>query len=435
MPRPTREQVLALAPDASSLKAGQAQASPAKWPSSGTDGEHAWGECKGSGAKPYQVSVDLADLQAACSCPSRKFPCKHGLGLMLLLADGAVAEGQAADWTVEWRDKRAQRAEKRAAPATPQDEEARAKAAAKRTASRESKVDGGVAALQQWLEDLVRTGFATLSGQSSSTFETTAARMVDAQAKGLADRVRTLGWLARSSGSDPDWSQAMLDTAGSTALLLRAWQRRDALDEATRAQVLTRLGYPAAEPQEVVRDTWTLLGHELREDDRITMQRQWLLGRQTQRLVTLLSFAGPGATLDAGFGDGDTSAELALHPGPLPSRAVVRERGEAVADLPPTLPPSWAQALATYRDDLAADPWIDRTVLGCAAVTLIPGGTWLARDEDGQALSLRDDGSSRRWRALAHTGGRTTGLAGEWDGRALRVLAVEDDRGRWQVLR
>lgn len=74
MPRPTREQVLALAPAASNLKAGQAQATPAKWPSTGTDGAHAWGECKGSGAKPYQVSVDLADLATACSCPSRKFP-------------------------------------------------------------------------------------------------------------------------------------------------------------------------------------------------------------------------------------------------------------------------------------------------------------------------------------------------------------------------
>lgn len=50
----------------------------------------------------------------------------------------------------------------------------------------------------------------------------------DAQAKRLADRVRTLGRLARSSGSNPDKSQAMLDTAGSTALLLRGWQRRNA---------------------------------------------------------------------------------------------------------------------------------------------------------------------------------------------------------------
>lgn len=60
------------------------------------------------------------------------------------------------------------------------------------------------------------------------------------------------------------------------------------------------------------------------------MQGQWLLGRRTGRLVTLLSFAGPGATLDAGLADGDTEAELALHPGPLPSRGVVRDRGDAV---------------------------------------------------------------------------------------------------------
>ena len=432
---PTREQVLALAPDPGSAKAGQSQALAATWPSSGTDGAHAWGECKGSGAKPYQVSVDLADLATACSCPSRKFPCKHGLGLMLLLADGAVPAGKPADWTVAWRDKRAQRTERKAAPPAPENEQARAKAAAKRAASRESKVDGGVAALQQWLEDLVRTGFATVSGSSGQAFDTTAARMVDAQAKGLADRVRTLGYLAWTSGSDPAWSQRMLDTAGSTALLLRAWQRRDALDEPTRAQVTTRLGFPAPEPSETVRDTWTLLGHEVREEERFTMQRQWLLGRETGRLVTLLSFAGAGATLDAGLADGDTVAELALHPGSLPARAVVRSTEQAVPAAAPELTATWQEAIATYRELLALDPWADLTVLGCARAALLPGDPWLVRDVDGQALPVRDDGTGRLWRALARSGGSPTAVAGEWDGRALRLLGVEDDRGRWTVLR
>jgi Arc/MetJ family transcription regulator len=85
--------------------------------------------------------------------PRRKFPCKHALGLLLLLADGAVPEGEPAEWTVQWRDKRAQRAERRATE--PVDKEARAKAAAKRAASRESKVDSGVEALQQWPGRLV----------------------------------------------------------------------------------------------------------------------------------------------------------------------------------------------------------------------------------------------------------------------------------------
>jgi hypothetical protein len=437
MSRPAREQVLALAPDASSLKAGTGQASLGKWPSTGTDGAHAWGECKGSGATPYQVSADLADLATSCTCPSRKFPCKHGLGLLLLLADGQVPDGEAAAWTVLWRDKRAGRAEKaerRDAPPDPETAEARAKASAKRAAARESKVDGGVAALQQWLEDLVRSGFATSSATSPQVFETTAARMVDAQAKGLADRVRTLGHLARTSGADPAWSQRMLDTAGSTALLLRAWQRRDELDEPTRAQAAVRLGFPTPEPTETVADTWTLLGHELRQDERITTVRQWLLGRSTGRLVTFLSFAGPGVTLDPGLPDGDTAATLAIHPGPLPSRVTMTERADPVPAALPALSESWTAALEGYRALLAEDPWADVTVLGCARASLLPGDPWLVRDEGGDALPLRPD-AGRLWRALARTGGRAGALAGEWDGRSLRVLGVEDELGRWSVLR
>ena len=432
---PTRDQVLALAPDPGSAKAGQSQAHAVKWPSSGTDGALAWGECKGSGAKPYQVSVDLSDLATSCSCPSRKFPCKHGLGLLLLVADGSVPQGAPADWTVVWREKRAQRTERKATAPAAENEQARAKAVAKRAAARESKVDGGVAALQQWLEDLVRTGFATLSGSSEHTFDTTAARMVDAQAKGLADRVRTLGHLARTSGSNAAWSHRMLDTAGSTALLLRAWQRRDDLDETTHVQVTTRLGFSAPEPTTTVNDTWTLLGHEVREEERFTMQRQWLLGRTTGRLVTLLSFAGAGASLDAGLADGDTVAQLALHPGSLPARAVVRHSEQAAPATPPHFAPTWQAALATYRELLAQDPWADLTVLGCARAALLPGDPWLARDDDGQALPVRDDGTGRLWRALARSGGCASAVAGEWDGRALRLLGVEDDRGRWTVLR
>lgn len=49
------------------------------------DGTWLLGQCQGSGKEPYQVSVDLADAEKPtfrCNCPSRKFPCKHGLGLV-----------------------------------------------------------------------------------------------------------------------------------------------------------------------------------------------------------------------------------------------------------------------------------------------------------------------------------------------------------------
>ena len=71
----TIDQVTALAPDASSAAAAKKLANPAAWRSLGRDAEALWGECQGTAL--YQVRVAVADLTAKCSCPSRKFPCKH----------------------------------------------------------------------------------------------------------------------------------------------------------------------------------------------------------------------------------------------------------------------------------------------------------------------------------------------------------------------
>ena len=80
------DQILALAPDASSAKAGQSLAGRRKWLALGRDDRAAWGECQGSAREPYRTQIDLAEPAFRCSCPSRKFPCKHSLGLFLLLA-------------------------------------------------------------------------------------------------------------------------------------------------------------------------------------------------------------------------------------------------------------------------------------------------------------------------------------------------------------
>src|SRR6185436_16422140 len=133
------ERVAALAPDPASLSAGRALATERQWASLGRSDRAVWGLCQGSGKQPYQARVDLAEPAFKCSCPSRKFPCKHGLGLLLLLAKnaGAFALGQEPDWVADWLVSRVERATKSAARAesageTPVDLESQAKRAAQR---------------------------------------------------------------------------------------------------------------------------------------------------------------------------------------------------------------------------------------------------------------------------------------------------------------
>src|SRR5258705_9460073 len=127
------EQVLALAPDPASAKAGQGLSNPAKWLKLHRSERSVWGEIQGSGKDPYRTQADLSGPAFHCSCPSRKFPCKHGLALMLILAGKPekVAEAAPPPWVTEWLGKREASAERKAAKAEaaerPEDPEAAAK--------------------------------------------------------------------------------------------------------------------------------------------------------------------------------------------------------------------------------------------------------------------------------------------------------------------
>ena len=108
----TQAQVEAQAPDAASLATAKKLARPGPWSDLGSTDTLVWGKCQGSGAGLYQVSIDLTGPAFRCSCPSRKFPCKHGLGLMLMWVANDCALGgdvAAAAFAVEWQSSRALR--------------------------------------------------------------------------------------------------------------------------------------------------------------------------------------------------------------------------------------------------------------------------------------------------------------------------------------
>ncbi|NJP07641.1 MAG: SWIM zinc finger family protein, partial [Chloroflexaceae bacterium] len=223
------EQVLAMAPDAASAKHGQKLAVAHSWKDVGQNEQAAWGECKGSGNQPYQVQVDLASssLGYRCSCPSRKQPCKHVLGLLLLLAGQSphLTHKAPPQWVAEWLAQRQARAHKQAQkaeqPRTVVDPESQQKRLAKRYAS----VNDGLLELDIWLADLVRQGLGNLSAQST-LWEERAARMVDAKAPGIA---RLLRQIAQQNIQSEHYQRDMLERLGRLQLLIEGFQRMDEL--------------------------------------------------------------------------------------------------------------------------------------------------------------------------------------------------------------
>lgn len=428
----TAEQVAAMAPDPGSAKAGQGLAAPGKWVTTGRDERALWGECSGSGAKPYQVAVDSSGPAFRCSCPSRKFPCKHALGLLFMQARSAAAVPRAAtpEWVAEWIAGRDEKAEKQAARAAapPAEKAPDAEAQARRAAKREERVAAGVEELRRWLEDLVRQGIAALSSKPPSFWETPAARLVDAQAPGAARLVRQLSSVAHSGEG---WPERMLERLARLHLLAEAYARIDALPEPAREDVRAALGFTLRQEDlaagEGVRDRWAVLGLRVEEEERLTVRRIWMRGESTGRAALLLAFSVAGQPMEPGPPPGTiVEAELAFYPGAAPLRAVFRSPpGEPRHLSTVTGHATVGDALAAYADALARNPWTERFPLALAAVVPVQdGGGWLLRDSDGAAIPLHPSASPAGWPLLAMSGGAPVAVFGEWDDDGLYPLSA-----------
>lgn len=425
------DRVLGLAPDASSAKAGRDLAKAAKWGLIGRAESALWGEIKGSGKEPYRVRIDLGELGFKCSCPSRKFPCKHALGLMLVLAEtpGAVAAGEPPAWVSEWLAERVSRQQKRIERAQAKTEEpADPQAQARRAAQRKAKVDTGVEELRLWLNDLVRRGLAAAQTQPHAFWESVAARMIDAQAPGLARMVREMG---AEAGSGAGWQARLLTKAGRLHLLLNAYDRIEKFPEPLRADVQSLVGWTVPQDelllQTGLRDAWTVVGRVIEEEDRLRVQRSWLHGSTSGRTALVLHFAAGAQVLDTSLAPGTCiDAELVFFPSATPSRAIVKTR-HGIVSRPGIAGTTIDDAIAARATALAQNPWIERWPMALRGVTpFVSGSKRTLRDESGRELPMR--ASSRvAWQLLSISGGAPIGVFGEWDGRALAVLSAWTD--------
>jgi SWIM zinc finger len=416
------EQVVALAPDPGSVSAGRAQATATRWTGSGASGAAVWGACRGSGKDPYLACVELAEPAFRCSCPSRKIPCKHALGLLLLWAQGEVASAPEPEWVREWLAARAQRAE-RPSGAPPRDPEA----AARRAEQRAERVAAGAAELREWLVDRIRSGLGGAATGGAEELYGVAARMVDAQAPGLASGLRRAAGVI---GRDRDWPARLLSELALLHVLAEASTQLAELPADLAATVRSRLGFPIDTADvlatgERVADEWLVACVADEVTERLTTRRTWLRGQDTGRPALVLAFAPPGQPLPATLPAGHTvRGELAFYPGAAPLRALVAQEGEPVRAGCPA-GDSVAAALASFADALAADPWLDRWPLLLAdAAPVLDGDGWALVDREGAALPLAERVDP--WPLLAVSAGAPVTVAGEWSAAGLRPLTCWD---------
>ncbi len=424
MGRWSEERVINAAPDASSLAAARKLARPGPWSDTGSNDVLVWGKCQGSGKTPYQVSVDTVAPAYRCSCPSRKFPCKHALALLLLWSRGEAADAgtETAGFAQEWAAQRAERATVR--ERRQNDQPVDPAAQAKRLAERMALMDAGIDDFARWLTDLVRTGLASARRQPYSWWDGVAARLVDAQLPGLAEQVRAMG---SDVHARTDWADHLLLRVGRWWAVTKAWRRRSTLaaDELADLRVAVGWAVPTADVQgtEALHGPWLVLGAHRSDDGRLQQQRTWLRGPDGT-VVVVLDFAAQsealatpqlaGALLDATVarypGSGQRRAMFTSPVDPLGMAASLGEGGNIL------------QALEAESAAVAVSPWRDRHPVLLGGVRVCPDDHGWLRDSKGDALPLVDAPLDS---LLALTGGHPVDLFGELeDGRVRPLSAV-----------
>ena len=430
---------MAVAPDSTSQVAGRRLARPGPWSAIGLSDGLLWGECQGSGKTPYQVTVDTDGRRYQCNCPSRKFPCKHALGLLFLWAEHRIGNsGEIAPFAKDFADKSssADGAANGGAPqAGTKEQTAAQRAAAKaRAAERERRVEDGLAELDRWLVDQVSGGLARVAQDPYAWSESIAARMVDAQAPGMASWLRRMPAVVASGQG---WPGRLLDELALIHLLIRGYARRAELPADLLATVRDHIGFTVSRADVLagpaVWDQWLVVFFRDLDSEMVSTRRVWLRGNRSGRWAQVLFFAAGGAGLDSSLVPGSVlNADLHFYPGRAGLRAAV---GRTYADAVPmtdgeggrVLLQQPGRSVSAAADDwasaLAADPWQHQIpVVLCGRVDHDERG-WTFTDTDGISVVVHGVDLDL-WRLLALTAGTVVDVTGEWSPAGFRPASV-----------
>jgi hypothetical protein len=442
----TVEQVAAVAPAPNAIAAAEPLAAPARWMTLGADDRALWGRCRGSGAEPYDTMVDHIGVAWRCSCPSRKVPCKHALALLLLWIRGHVPAGSTPAAVQQWIDGRDQRAggstpdRSGAAPVPPDDTDATDDRPGDDTPAPPDRDDldrsrnerlarmlEGLAELDRWLEDRMRTGLADPALARYDTWDRLAARLVDARAGSLANRVRRLAGLV---GASPDWHAEVLAELGMLHLIARAGRRVPELPGPLADAVAVVAGWQVRQADVLAgvpeTDEWFVAGRSDTREDRIEVRRWWLRGTRSGRWAMLLSFAAYRQSLDDSFVPGTVvHADLHRYPGGS-LRALA---GERYADpLPFAVPADGPMAVpVTVACDeiggaVSREPWLERIAATVSATPSVLGGRWVLTDATGSLPLVGPDRALAT--LLAASRGATVPVTIEWTPWGVQPLTV-----------
>jgi hypothetical protein len=423
------EKVTALAPDHNAAKESRKLATPAvNWVEMGRDDFTVWGRYSGTDPAPYEVKIDLLKLDRGektafhCTCKSHKLPCKHTIALLFIAVEHpeSIPTAELPAYVSGWLDKEAVRARTQERKKKRTDRHVDEQQLEKNLAERRSRIRGGLEELERWIENMIAQGLATDPQVRTYTFwDAKAARMIDAQAPGIARWLRDMGGIAVGGG---DWIEALLRELGRLYLLIEAFKRFEALPEGVQGDIRAVVGWHQKREElrgnAGVTDRWLVIGQRFdSEEEKLRSQRLWLRGESTGCDALIMEFAYGDEVFETKLSPGTAfDGELVFYPSAYPLRAFIKnqEGGSFPAGVIQGSP--LETSLDSYRHAILRNPWLPQYPFLLEG--MIPTryeSKWIVRDIAGFYLPVAAE-FPHKWSLFALGGNRPIAIAGEWNG-------------------
>lgn len=426
----TEAYIDALAPNASAVKNGRGLVKKRSFVqlNKSEDGTLLFGECKGSGSSNYQCSADFINPESPvmrCSCPSRQFPCKHGLGLLYAYADNEAFEIAPIPEDILSKREKAEKREEQKAQQAATGAEAKPRKVNKSALKKKITAQlEGLDLLEKVVDSLVRGGLGTVDKKALKVIEGHVKQLGNYYLPGAQTALRRFVLLLGAAGENRD---AIYTEAVEQLTVIHALIKKG------RATLTARLETPDMKPDhETTIEEW--LGHawqlsELKECGLVSENVDLVqLSFQSYNDAGRQEFVDLGYWLDIGSGEihktlhyrpykaakhireedsffeVGTVKELYSYPGDLNRRI----RWESLSSRPLQASDyaaitavsrrSYADSVKLVKNQLK-NPLADKSpvlLLRVAGAAQTIDGKYAIRDEHGQYLMLGDAEGSQR---------------------------------------
>jgi len=437
----TTEQVIALAPDAGTESRGRSTAKLKKWQFLEKNDRAIWGECKGSGSKPYLTGVDFLNGPAyQCSCPVRKPPCKHVIALMLLYIDGEndfdIKYDFPPEWMNSWLNKRDERFNKPKSNVITDEIKKAIEGENNRVANNIEAMRTGLTDFEIWLTDLIRQGIAAVEKESYSFWKDASARLFDAKARGAAYRFETIPLLINST---PNWYEEVLTELADIYLLIQSIKRVEDLPKKTKYDILIGSGHVINKKnlfllneltdEYTFEDEWEVLGKLTiphATNTKLKIQKIWLKGKATEKFALIYEPKFVSDAFEYNLKVGTYfKAEVVFFPSNYIQRIHIKKQIPQTGYLSGFSGyPSLQSFFTDFAMALATNPWLsDYPCMLNEVVPMMQDGKLLLMDKNEEIIFVQDR-DLIGWKLLALSGGHFISIFGEWTGSELIPLSA-----------